>query len=134
MKGWTAADIDKLKVAKPGALKQTPMNKLFALGRLKGGEMNKTEAAYAKLLELKKHTGDVLWYAFEPVNLRIAKKCFYAVDFMVLTKEGYLECHEVKGGYIMDDALIKTKAAAEKFPFRFIIVRLIKGNWDIREF
>ena len=92
MKGWTAADIDKLKVAKPGALKiKSNQPASFALGRLKEGQMNKTETAYAQLLELKKHTGDVLWYSFEPINLRIAKKCFYAVDFLVMNKNGQLE-------------------------------------------
>ena len=134
MKGWTAADIDKLKVAKPGALKvKSNQPASFALGRLKEGQMNKTEAAYAQYLELKKHIGDVAWYEFEPMNLKIASKCFYRVDFLVMLKTGQLECHEIKG-FWTDDALVKIKAAAAKFPFRFISVMLIKGNWQIREF
>lgn len=134
MKGWTAADIEKLKVAKPVGLKAKPSQPAsFALGRLKEGQMNKTEAAYANYLELLKRTGEVLWYEFEPINLRIAKKCFYAVDFLVMKNTGQLECHEIKG-FWTDDALVKIKAAAAKFPFRFISVMLVKGNWDIREF
>lgn len=105
----------------------------FALGRIKAGKMNKTEAAYAKYLEALKQSGEVLWYEFEPMNLRLADKCFYAVDFLVLLKNGQLECHECKG-YWQDDALVKIKAAAAKFPFRFIAVRLIKGQWEVREF
>jgi hypothetical protein len=105
----------------------------FALGRLKAGKMNKTEAAYAKYLEALKHAGEVLWYAFEPMNLKLADKCFYAVDFLVMVKTGQLECHEVKG-YWTDDALVKIKTAAANFPFRFIAVRLVKGEWEVREF
>jgi len=32
-----------------------------ALGRLKTGEMNKSEANYAKHLELRKQAGEILW-------------------------------------------------------------------------
>jgi hypothetical protein len=105
----------------------------FALGRLKSGEMNKTEIAYANYLNVLKKAGEVIWFEFEPMNLRLADKCFYAVDFLVMLKNGQLECHEVKG-YWTDDALVKIKTAAEKFPFRFISVRLVKGSWEIREF
>lgn len=108
-------------------------NLMFALGRLKAGKMNKTEAAYAAVLEARKHAGDVLWWEFEPMNLRLADKCFYQVDFLVMVKGGQLECHEVKG-YWTDDALVKIKTAAAKFPFRFIALRLVAGDWEIREF
>lgn len=139
-KRWTQDDIDRLglKVSNSTGLKPSNSVELkkpasFALGRLKQGEMNKTEAAYANLLETKKRIGEVVWYEFEPMNLRIADKCFYSVDFLVMLSNGQLECHEVKG-YWTDDALVKIKAAAAKFPFRFIAVRLVKGNWEIKEF
>lgn len=136
MKGWTSNDVKGLKVANSTPIKQVKqIPASFALGRLKSGKMNKTEAAYAQLLELRKHIGEVLWYAFEPVNLRLGDKCFYAVDFMVMLKNGQLECHEVKGGWQwQDDALVKIKTASAKFPFKFIAVSLIKGNWETREF
>ena len=141
MSRWTLEDIERkgLKVSN-----STPLEKRvitlnqdkptsFALGRLKAGKMNKTEVAYAKYLETQKQFGEVLWYEFEPMNLRLADKCFYSVDFLVMLKNGQLECHEVKG-YWTDDALVKIKTAAEKFPFRFISVKLTKGQWEIREF
>lgn len=112
----------------------TAKEKYESLGRMKSGKMNKTEAAYADLLEVQKRIGDVLWYQFEPMNLRLADKCFFKVDFMVLTKENSLEVHEVKGGFITDDSLVKIKTAAEKFPFRFLMKQLIKGEWITREF
>lgn len=104
-----------------------------ALGRLKSGQMNKTEARYAAHLEAQKALGRVLWYAFEPANLRLGDKCFYKVDFMVLSASGLMEVHEVKG-FWTDDALVKIKVASEKFPFRFIAYQWVKGAWEAREF
>jgi len=100
----------------------------YALGRLKSGNMNKTEAAYAKYLEALREAGEVLWFEFEPMNLKLADKCFYRVDFLVMMKSGHLECHEVKG-YMTDDSLVKFKVAANKFPFKFKMVSYIKGEW-----
>lgn len=142
MAKWTKADIDKLKVrgikvSDPGDLNQSkpqaPQPAAFALGRLKEGEMNKTEALYAKFLEIQKFSGEVLWYRFEPLNLKLAPKCYYRVDFMVMFKTGQIEFHEVKG-FWQDDALVKIKTAAEIFPFRFRAVRLVGGNWEYRDF
>lgn len=134
---WTMDDIQRkdLKIAGTYPISSTVQKKpaSFALGRMKAGKMNKTESAYAKYLETQKQFGEVLWFEFEPMNLRLADKCFYAIDFLVMLKNGQLECHEVKG-YWTDDALVKIKAAAAKFPFRFISVRLVKGVWEIREF
>ena len=104
-----------------------------ALGRLKSGQMNKTEQKYAMLLEHEKASGKVLWYEFEPMNLRLADKCFYKVDFLVLTDNFELQVHEVKG-FWTDDALVKIKAAAEKFPFQFYSFQLKNNEWIRREF
>jgi hypothetical protein len=104
-----------------------------ALGRLRSGEMNKTEAAYARYLELQKQAGQVVWYKFEAINLRLADRTFYAVDFLVMLWNGALEAHEVKG-YWTDDALVKIKVAASIFPFRFVAAKLTKGVWEFRDF
>jgi hypothetical protein len=112
---------------------QTSKERYEALGRLKSREMNKTEQAYEARLEMLHRLGEILWYAFEPLKLRLADGCFYEIDFLVLTKERALEVHEVKG-YWTDDALVKIKVAAETFPFRFVAVQLRKGEWVTREF
>lgn len=39
--------------------------RIQALGRLKAGQMNKTEAAYAAELQARKIAGEVAWYRFE---------------------------------------------------------------------
>ena len=49
-----------------------------------------------------------------------------------MVKSGQFECHEVKG-YSTDDALVKIKTAAEKFPFKFKCVMLKGGKWEVRE-
>lgn len=110
------------------------VNSYQALGRLKSGEMNKTEAAYAARLEALKRAGEILWYSFEPANLRLAdNKCFYKVDFMVLNSKSEIEVHEVKG-FWTDDALVKIKVAADKFPFRFLAVKKDGKGWNFTEF
>jgi len=109
-----------------------------AKGRLKPGEMNKTEGEYAERLELQKAAGDVLWYRFEGLKLRLGDNSFYTPDFVVLTGDGFIECHEVKGGLWRDDARTKIKVAAGMYPFRFIgVKRLPKkagGGWQVEEF
>jgi hypothetical protein len=93
-----------------------------ALGRLKTGQMNATEAAYEEILDGLKHHGRIAWYKFEGVKLRLADNTFYTPDFFVMWSDGRLECHEVKG-FWQDDARAKIKIAADIYPFEFIAVR-----------
>lgn len=105
----------------------------YALGRLKPGQMNKTEAAYAGRLESLKAGGAVQWYKFEGLKLRLADNTFYTPDFAVMWEDGVIECHEVKGHW-MDDARAKIKIAADLYPFRFIAVKVRPkkdgGGWE----
>lgn len=105
----------------------------FAMGRLKAGAMNKTEAAYGQHLELLKRAGEVLWYRFEGLKLRLADNTFYTPDYAVMAANGQLECHEVKG-FWQDDARVKIKVAAEQYPLRFIAVKAkakkAGGGWE----
>ena len=102
-----------------------------ALGRLKSGRMNKTEAEYAGMLELRKRAGEVAWYAFEPFKIRLADRTFYDIDFGVMLADGRLEVHEVKGGFITDDGRVKLKVAAEHFPAQFFLCQKTKGAWHV---
>lgn len=103
----------------------------------KPGQMNGTEAAYASALEFAKRAGQVLWYAFEAVKLRLADNTFYTPDFVVIRADGTLEIHEVKGHW-EDDARVKIKVAAEHFPFKFIAAKpkpkKFGGGWEMEEF
>ncbi|NYT38888.1 DUF1064 domain-containing protein [Allopusillimonas soli] len=110
--------------------------RLQALGRLKSGEMNKTETAYSQLLQSRQHAGEILWYAFEGIKLRLADKTFLTVDFAVMDADGYLQMVDVKGAahLFSDDAKVKMKVAAERFPFAFKIVyprpKRDGGGWE----
>lgn len=68
----------------------------FALGRLPAGKMNKTEAAYSAFLDLRKRAGEVAWYRFEGIKLRLADSTFLTIDFPVMLADGSLEMHDVK--------------------------------------
>lgn len=104
-----------------------------ALGRMKQGQMNKTEAAYQQILELQRQAGEILWYKFEGIKFRLADKTFYSPDFVVLNALGQVEVHEVKG-FMLEDANVKIKVAADMYPFVFKLVRLGRGRtWDIQE-
>ena len=109
----------------------------LALGRLKTGQMNKTEAEYANLLESLKQVGKVAWYKFEGIKLRLADDTFYTPDFAVMLSTGEMELHEVKG-FWRDDAKVKIKVAADMYPMQFIAVKRqakkAGGGWDIEYF
>ncbi|MCL7941202.1 DUF1064 domain-containing protein [Halomonas sp. ATCH28] len=109
----------------------------LALGRLKTGSMNQTEAAYEADLAFMKSAGDVAWYRFEGLKLRLADSTFYTPDFAVMRSDGVMECHEVKG-FWRDDARAKIKIAAEMYPFRFLSVKKRRkkdgGGWDVEVF
>lgn len=98
------------------------------------GEMNKTEAAYAEYLVQLQREGEVLWHRFESVKLKLADRTHLTVDFFVMTKNGDLEAHEVKG-FWEEDARVKVKVAAAMYPFRFLAVqRAPGGGWKTEVF
>jgi hypothetical protein len=115
----------------------TAQRALQALGRLKVGTMNKTEAAYAVTLDARRYSGEVAWFKFEGMKLRLADNTFYTPDFAVMLADGALEMHEVKG-FWQDDARAKIKIAADIYPMRFVAVRARSkregGGWALEAF
>lgn len=112
--------------------------RLQALGRLKTGQLNKTEMEYFRYLKLREAAGEVRWFKFEGIKLRLADNTFYTPDFAVMVESGQLECHEVKGGYWQDDARAKIKIAADMYPLRFLAItrkpQKDGGGWATEEF
>lgn len=96
-------------------------------------EMNKLEAAYCQELELRKRVGEIIWYGFETVKIRLADRTYYSPDFAIVLADGTLEIHEVKG-FWEDDARVKIKVAAEHFPAKFKAITKVKGSWKVEEF
>lgn len=107
--------------------------KFIALGRNRSG-MNKTEAAHAVDLEMRKRAGEIQEYLWEPLRLKLAPDCTYEPDFMVLMKDGSIEFHEVKGGFITDDGMVKVRVAAQRFPwFRFVLCQYDRRGCKVKE-
>lgn len=101
------------------------------------GTMNKYEAAYHAELEYRQLAGQIAWFAFEGLTFKLAKDTRYTPDFVVMLPNGAIQCHEVKGHW-EDDAKVKIKVAAAKFPFDFIAVKPKAkkdgGGWSVVDF
>lgn len=109
-----------------------------ARGVKKRGVMNGTESDYAALLEIRKRAGgDIEWYAYEAITLKLGEDARYTPDFVVMRHDGTIELHETKGHW-EEAALVRIKVAAALFPFRFIAQQKIPkkdgGGWRPREF
>lgn len=101
------------------------------------GSMNKTEQAYAALLQIRFLAGEILGWRFEAYKLRLADATFFSPDFMVQLPSGEIQLHEVKASdrrgkrLIEDDAAVKIKVAAEQFPeFQFCIATKVVSGWE----
>lgn len=94
---------------------------------------NRTEARYAGLLDDQVRRGQVRRYWFEAVRFRLADRCWYLPDYLVERPGGALEVHEIKGGWIRDDAKVKLKVAAELMPFRFYLCQWDGRAWTIKQ-
>lgn len=94
----------------------------------KKGKMNRLEAAYAQHLQSQVLTGAIDAWFFESLKFKLAENaCGYTPDFMVVRADGVIEFHEVKGHW-EDDARVKIKVAADKFPFVFYGVTRVKNK------
>ena len=133
---WTEEDVKRLinkrqgQPAIPIPEPKTSLERFQALGRMQAGRENKTESEYGAYLENLKAAGEVLWYKFEPVNIRLAKRTYYRVDYMVLRSDRTIDMVDVKG-FWTDDAKAKIKIAAETLPiFRFVAAYKKGGGWE----
>ncbi len=79
----------------------------------RGPKLNKTEAAFASWLAAK---FPALQVEREGVTLLLANGVRYTADFAVFNPGGDLVLYEVKGGKFWDDAVVKLKVAANKYP------------------
>lgn len=110
-----------------------------AKGRLPKGTMNKTEGAYAELLERRRLAGEILDWKFHPLRVRLADNTYYEVDFMSLDADMLITMHETKGGFTTDKGQMKIKLCAEVLPW-FRMVKATKlskkegGGWKIEDF
>lgn len=130
MKGWDQDAIDRVKAKFSG--KKLPSPSASPIAMPKRQEMNKAEAAYSRVLDARKQSGEIESWIFGSVKLKLAEKTYYTPDFMVTRWFGsearVFEFHEVKGTFIHDDAAVKFKVARDKFPwFKWVLVVVDKG-------
>lgn len=145
----TPAAVESIKDGnKAAGLLQGAAKKVKARGRKrhKPGEMNKTEKLYAEHLDTLLLSGQVLWWGFEKITLKLADDTRYTPDFDVLFFDGVFEFHEtkhtwkdkntgLKKPHYEDDAKVKIKIAAELLPFTFKSKWLDEsGTWVEKEF
>lgn len=95
--------------------------------------LNKWEEEYAKGLELLFRSGEIDWWKFEGVSLKLADGARYTPDFAVF-RNGILELHEVKG-FFRESAKVRFKVARDMYRgFIFMCLRKKKvregGGWE----
>lgn len=92
---------------KPGNKQESPR-----LRQQRGPRENKTEAAFAAWLRARNADCQV---EREGITLLLANGVRYTPDYAVISQEGRVNLWEVKG-YMRDDAAVKIKVAAARFP------------------
>jgi hypothetical protein len=91
-------------------------------------EMNGLERAYNQRLLTLVAAGEVLWFAFNDVRLRVGIGAYFKADFVVQYADGRIECHETKG-YERVAAMVRIKGAALRYPHvRFVLVKAAPGG------
>lgn len=108
-------------------------NRRYAKGRTRPGVMNRTETAFSQNLEALQRTGSIKRFWFEPARLVLVPggKLSYTPDFMVQGADDVISFVEVKGAKVLitDDAKVKYKVAADRFPFRFVLTYPERPGW-----
>lgn len=132
--------------SRPSDRPSRPLSKVAPVKRSAGAaprdKMNKTEKAFSQYLELLRKTGDIYWWEYEGMTLKLAFDTRYTPDFSVIIRSpsGILEVEDTfelqffeTKGFMREDANVKLKVAATKFPFRFFLVHKVGSGWDIQE-
>jgi hypothetical protein len=143
---WTKADL-KAHMAKTGGV-------VPAVKRAPRPKMNKTEARYAKYLELMVKAGEITAWRFEEMTFKLAPDCRLTPDFFIVneweapndiwvrditiadTKGFKRKKNGADGFWIEEDSRVKLKLAARLWPwFRWCIVfPKSNGEWEEVEF
>lgn len=96
--------------------------------------LNKTEQRFADHLELLKRAGVIDSYQTQvKIELNADLRCTYVIDFLVIIDDQTIYIDTKSSvGHQEDDAIVKHKWAATKYPqFRFIMVCWRNGQWIV---
>ena len=97
-------------------------------------KLNKTEAEYLLLLKTQLVSGHLLEILpHGSIKFRIGVlRCWYTPDFPAICADGTLSLHEVKGGFVRDDARVKFQSAKVQYPhFWWVWAQKKKSGWEI---
>jgi len=91
---------------------------------------SKHELAYLRILEERHRLKEIQAYYLKPGSLRTGTGVRYEPDFLVITNQGYVEYHEVKGATrFASKGIAKLKMVAHLFSdFAFVLVRGLEGK------
>lgn len=117
------------KAAVRAAMEKKPKGKASK----RAGVMNQTETRYAEHLAILKIAGEIRDFAYEARTFTLSDdRCRWTPDFEITMPDGSLEYVDVKGGHTWEDAVIKFKWAASKFPqYRFRMIEYRSGAWVV---
>ena len=118
-----------------GVLAQKEVNNILADRRKDPtAKMNKTELRYLQTrIEPLIFKKDIVMWRFEAITFKLADDLRYTPDFLVIGAPGYatIQFHEIKGGYIREDAIVKFKVARNLYPwFSWRMMQYKKGEWN----
>jgi hypothetical protein len=102
----------------------------------KRGVMNKLEQKFSLHLEAKRIRGDIEFWRYEPIRIRLADGAWYTPDFLVITNDGRTQVFETKG-FWREAARVRIKVAADKFRgsgWEFLGAQYLKGAWVYERF
>lgn len=115
----------------PGAVEaRKPRVDYIPIRERKKRGMNGLERAFAQHLEFRKQAGELVWWGFEPIRIRLADGTFYKPDFVTVDANGRTEVWETKG-FFREAAKVRIRVAAENFPWPFFIVVKAGGGFRV---
>ncbi len=97
------------------------------------------EVEYNSRLKIMKLAGEIQDYWYHAIRLKVGGKgentrtSWYTPDFMVLTNDHTLEMIEVKG-YKRNAEMVRIRAAADLYPYDFIVASKPKQSWIFERF
>lgn len=101
------------------------------------GQMNATEAAYARMLDDRVKRGVIRGWSFERLTLTLAfagagiKSVKYTPDFMLIRNDGSFELVEIKGGFVRQSGINKFKQARDRFRcFHWTFAQYRNHEWE----
>lgn len=80
------------------------------------GYRSKLERDYALNLTARLRIGDIEWWGYECLKLRLGEGAWFTGDFIVLRSDGGMELHECKG-MMRESANVRLKVAASLYPW-----------------